>query len=102
LSKGCFKIFDFRGRTGRRITYEPGQNAILDGRSQVDPLVVRRFAPCKQRMESAAPLSRARSVRDNKKLSALTSNPWNPAKLPQHPTSSLITHFGITPRTTAG
>jgi len=28
-------------------------------------VVVRRFAPRKQRMESAAPLSRARSVRDN-------------------------------------
>jgi hypothetical protein len=29
-------------------------------------VVVRRFAPRKPRMESAAPLSRARSVRDNK------------------------------------
>ena len=30
-----------------------------------DPLLARRFAPRKQRMESAAPLSRARSVRVN-------------------------------------
>jgi hypothetical protein len=32
-------------------------------------VVVRRFAPRNQRMESAAPLSRARSVRDNEEMS---------------------------------
>ncbi|HRZ07575.1 MAG TPA: hypothetical protein P5102_15800 [Candidatus Competibacteraceae bacterium] len=32
-------------------------------------VVVRRFAPRKQRMLSAAPLSRARSVRDNEEMS---------------------------------
>jgi hypothetical protein len=31
-------------------------------------VVMRRFAPRKQRMESAAPLSRARSVRDNQEF----------------------------------
>jgi len=36
-------------------------------------VVVRRFAPRKQRMLSAAPLSRARSVRDNKRLIAVSA-----------------------------
>jgi len=36
-------------------------------------VVVRRFAPRKQRMLSAAPLSRARSVRDNNQLTILNT-----------------------------
>jgi len=37
-------------------------------------VVVRRFAPRKQRIVSAAPLSRARSVRDNVQLEGLAGS----------------------------
>ncbi len=55
------------GKDKRLLTAMPLQNSLLElfGRIPLDPLVVRRFAPSKQRMLSATPLSRARGVRDN-------------------------------------